>query len=299
MKKTLFIIALLFSTTFSFAQGCSDAGICSIGYGFQSADKGFKNNIEISAIFGAGESDVKYFSPFISYTRQFNERFDLTTKVTFSTASGSFGSRGAFGDAFLIGKYTFSAKNKKQWSMVLGSKIPFTSSNLKTNGYSLPLDYQSSLGTFDLFFGTNLNYKNWDFNAAFQIPVFNINKNSYFAEYSGTDDFLTTNLFERKSDALLRATYSLNTKNQKFSFKPNVLFIYHLGEDSFENIYGKRESYIGSEGLTINGNLISTYNINQQKSIELSLATPFVVRDIRPEGLTRSFVLAIQYKILF
>lgn len=299
MKKIFLILALVFITAFSFAQGCSDAGICSIGNSFRSTEKEFKNNIEISAIFGAGEADVTYFSPFISYGRKVNERFSWSSKVTFSAANGSFGTRAAFGDAYLIGNYSFAAKNNSQWSVLVGSKIPFTSSNLKINGFSLPLDYQSSLGTFDLFLGTNLNYKKWDFNAAIQIPVFNNNKNSYFAEYSGTDDFPTTNLFERKSDALFRTTYTIKTPNHKFTFKPNVLFIYHLGEDSFENIYGKRESYVGSEGLTINGNLITAYNINKQKSIELSLATPFVVRDIRPDGLTRSFVLGLQYKILF
>jgi hypothetical protein len=299
MKKILLLLALIFMTTFSFAQGCSDAGICSIGNSFQSNEKEFKNNIEISAIFGAGEADVTYFSPYISYGRKVNERFSWSSKITFSSANGSFGTRAAFGDAFLIGNYSFASKSNTQWSFLLGSKIPFTSSNLKINGYSLPLDYQSSLGTFDLFLGANYKYHKWDFNAAIQIPVFNNNKNSYFAEYSGTDDFLTTNLFERKADALFRTTYTIKTPNHKFTFKPNVLFIYHLGEDSFENIYGKRESYIGSQGLTINGNLISSYNFNKQKSIELSLAAPFAVRDIRPDGLTRSFVLAIQYKILF
>jgi hypothetical protein len=299
MRKIFLISSAFLISAFAFGQGCSDAGICSIGNGFRATVKELKNNIEVAAIFGAGESDVKYFSPFISYTRRFNEKFALSTKITFSSASGSFGKRAAFGDAFLIGKYTFPEKNKKQWSALLGWKFPFTSSNLKINGYSLPLDYQSSLGTFDLFLGANFKYSQWDFNVAFQIPVFNINKNSYFKEYSGTDDFPTTNLFQRKSDALFRTIYTLNTKNRKFSFKPNVLFIYHLGEDSFENIYGIRESYVGSEGLTINGNLITTYNFNKQKSIELSVATPFVVRDIRPDGLTRSFVLALEYKILF
>lgn len=299
MKKVFLISAIILISNFAFAQGCSDAGICSIGHGFQSTDKEMKNAIEIATIFGAGESDVKYFSPYISYTRQINDKIELSTKVTFSTATGSFGTRGAFGDAFLIGKYSFAAKNNTQWSALLGWKIPFTTSNLKINEYSLPLDYQSSLGTFDLLLGTNFKYRNWDFNAALQIPVFNNNKNSYFAAYSGTDDFPTTNLFERKSDALFRATYTISTKNQKFSFKPNVLFIYHLGEDSFENIFGKRENFVGSEGLTINGNLISAYNISEQKSIELSIAAPFVVRDIRPDGLTRSFVLALHYKISF
>lgn len=299
MKKLFFVLGLVVTSTLSFAQGCSDAGICSIGHAFDSTIKEKKNNIEIATIFGAGESDVTYFSPFVSYTRKINEKLALSAKVTFSSASGSFGTRAAFGDAYLVGNYLFKEKNNKQWSALMGLKFPFTSSNLKINEYSLPLDYQASLGTFDLFLGTNLKYREWDFNAAVQIPVFNINKNSYFREYSGTDDFPSTNLFERKSDALFRTTYTITTSNQKFTFKPNVLFIYHLGEDSYENIFGQRETIEGSDGLTINGNLITAYHINKQNSIELSLATPFVVRDIRPDGLTRSFVAGLQYKIQF
>lgn len=299
MKKIIYLILLIFITLIANAQGCSDAGICSIGHGFQQVEKTLKNNLEIATIFGTGEADVTYWSPFVSYTRKINEKFSLSTKVTFSLANGNFGSRGTFGDAFLIGNYTFEEKNNKQWSLLAGGKFPFTSSNKKINGYSLPLDYQASLGTFDLFLGTNLNYNNWDFNAVFQIPVFNNNKNSYFKEFSGTTDFPSTNLFQRKSDALVRATYSIKTKNEKFTIKPNVLFIYHLGQDSFETIFGKRENIVGSDGLTINGNLISAYNFNKKNSLELSLATPFLVRDIRPDGLTRKFVAGLIYKITF
>ncbi len=298
MKKISLVILLL-SLSKIMAQGCSDAGICSVAHGFQLEEKAFKNHIEIATIFGAGESDVTYFSHYVSYTKRFNDRFAFSSKVTFSTANGSFGTRSQFGDAFLIGNYTFKEKQNKQWSALLGWKFPFTASNLKINGLSLPLDYQSSLGTVDLFLGTNLKYKKWDFNAALQIPVLNLNKNSYFKEYGGTDDFPSTNLFERKSDALLRATYSVKTPSSKFTFKPNVLFIYHLGEDSYENIFGQRENINGSDGLTINGNLLTAYKLSKQSSIELSLAMPFVVRDVRPDGLTRSFVAGIQYQYSF
>ncbi|MFV8366499.1 hypothetical protein [Flavobacterium sp. XS1P27] len=298
MKKLMLIIAIgIFSN--SFAQGCSDAGICSIGNGFQTTDKELKNGIEIGSIFGAGEADVTYISPYITYTRTINERLSLSSKITYSVASGSFGERGAFDDAYLIGNYNWNPKTNKQWSSLVGFKIPFTSSNLKINEFSLPLDYQSSLGTFDFIAGLNLNYKKWDFNTAVQIPVFNNNKNSYFKEFSNTDDFPSTNLFERKSDALFRTTYTFQTSNKKFTFKPNVLFIYHLGEDSFENAFGQRETIKNSDGLTINGNIIGAYAINTKNSIELSLATPFVVREVRPDGLTREFTAGIIYKVSF
>lgn len=297
MKKLLMFFLIVIIGDFSFAQGCSDAGICSVGSGFNSDEKELKNNVEIAAIFGTGEADVTYISPYVSYARKFNDKFSLSTKVTFSSANGSLGTSTSFGDAFLVGNYTFKEFKNKQWSALVGWKFPLTNSNRTVNGNALPLDYQSSLGTIDLFLGTNLKYKNWDFNAAVQIPVFNNNKNSYFDEFSASDDFPTTNLFERKSDALFRTTYSYKLK--KFTFKPNILFIYHLGEDTFENQFSQRETIKGSDGLTINGNLISSYQINKRNSIELSLATPFVVREIRPDGLTRGFVAGINYRISF
>ena len=299
MKRKVLIIVWLLLINFAYSQGCSDAGICTINKGFQQGEITFKNNLEISAIYSLGEADLVYVSPYVSYTKRFNKRYSFTAKVTFSSASGSFGTRSQFGDAFLLGNYVFKENNNRQWSALLGFKFPFTASNLKINGYSLPLDYQSSLGTIDVFVGTNYRYKKWNFNMALQLPIINLNKNSYFSEYAGTDDFPSTNLFQRQPDALIRATYTIQTVNKRISFKPNLLFIYHLGEDSFENIFGQREQIKGSDGLTINGNFLASYKLTGQSQIELSLAAPFEVRTIRPDGLTRSFVAGLQYQYSF
>ena len=299
MKKFFLVTVLVFLSNHSWSQGCSDAGICSLNHGFQTERKQFKNTVEFAAVYGLGEADVAYFSPHISYTRRFTDHYSFTGKITLSTAQGSFGTRTQFGDAYLIGNYAFKENKNKQWNVLLGLKIPFTASNLKINGYSLPLDYQSSLGTVDVLVGTDFHYKKWGFNGALQLPVINWNKNSYFSEYSGTDDFHSTNLFERKPDALLRATYSIKTAKEKFLFKPSILFIYHLGEDTYENIFSHRESIKGSDGLTVNGNVTATYYFNRRNSIELSAAAPFVVRAPRPGGVTRSFLLGLLYHYSF
>jgi len=298
MKRILFSFFILLSS-FSFGQGCSDAGICSIGNGFSSAIDSTKNQIEVGNVFGKGLEDVVYISPYISYTRAFSTHFSLTTKITYSQASGSFGTRGNIGDAFLIGNYKFSERKNKQWSTLFGVKIPFTGSNDKINNFSIPLDYQSSLGTYDLFLAADLRYKRWNFNTAIQIPVINSNANSYFDEYSASNDFPTTNLFERKSDVLFRSMYTFKSKSQKFTYKPNFLFIYHLGNDSYEDIFGNRKEIQNSEGLTINANLISNYKINETNSFEVSLAFPVVYREIRPDGLTRLITLGINYRYSF
>lgn len=300
MKKTILLFVLTLASNINlFAQGCSDAGICSISSMFQNENNITQNNIEFGTILGAGEADVTYISPYATYSRTLNEHWTLSSKLTYSVASGSFGQRGALGDVYALANYNWKTDKKAKWSSLIGFKVPLNSSNLKINEFSIPLDYQSSLGTFDALLGMNLSYKKWDFNTALQVPVFNNNKNSYFAEFGGTTDFASTNLFERKSDVLLRATYTQQTTNKKFTFKPNVLFLYHLGEDTFENIFGQREAIANSDGLTINGNLITAYALTKTSSLELSLAAPFVVREARPDGLTRQFTAGIIYKIAF
>lgn len=299
MKKTIvFLIFTFCLCQESFSQGCSDAGICTVGSNVI-LEENLRNTIDAGINFAHGEADVSYISPYVSYTRRLNSKIALNAKVTFSSASGTFGTRAAFGDAYLTGNYYFRDTGKKQWAALLGWKFPFTASNLKINGFSIPLDYQSSLGTFDLLLGTTLRYTSLDFNLAFQIPVFNNNKNSYFDEYSPSDDFSSTNLFERRPDALFRTSYTFKTLRRKLSLKPNILLIYHLGEDRYQDIFGKTVSIRGSDGLTVNGSLITSYAINHYNSLELSMAAPFVVREKRPDGLTRSFVLGIQFRTQF
>lgn len=296
MKKILLILSVcIVSVTTIKAQGCSDAGICSIGAHYDEMDA-VKNRVEVSTVFGAGESDVQYISPYISYTRTFSEKWAVSAKITSSYATGSLGDIASLGDAFLTANYKPKAEKALQWSYTAGAKIPFNNSDLRVNNLPLPLDYQTSLGTFDFLGSVNANYKQWDINAAVQIPVININDNSYIQEFSGTDDFVTTNLFERNPDALLRGTYTITAN--KFTLKLNLLFIYHLGEDTYEDAFGQRQSIAGSDGLTVNGNLISAYNF-KSGTIELSLATPFVVREERPDGLTREWTVGVGYSTRF
>ncbi|OXA89506.1 hypothetical protein [Flavobacterium hercynium] len=299
MKKYQLIVFFSFLNFLSYAQGCSDAGICSIGSNFIGESDKSRNTIEVGTIFGKGQSDVSYISPYVLYKRNLTDQFSLSGKVTYSSSKGGFGTIGQLGDAYLVGNYTFEKKDNLQWSSTVGIKVPFSDSNSKINNISLPMDYQASLGTYDLIVGADLQYNNWGFNTSLQLPVINNNKNSYFDEYSTSNDFVSTNLFERKADGLLRVFYTINKLNSKFSFKPNVLFIYHFGKDSYQTTLGERKQIAGSEGATINGNLISSYAINSKNSIELSLATPFLFRKVRPDGLTRSFTAALVYRYSF
>jgi hypothetical protein len=54
-----------------------------------------------------------------------------------------------------------------------------------------------------------------------------------------------------------------------------------------------------SNGLTININLFLDYNISQKSSLNLSHGSPIIVRKVRPDGLTRSFITSLSYNYSF
>ena len=78
-----------------------------------------------------------------------------------------------------------------------------------------------------------------------------------------------------------------------------MLPIYHVAEDKYTDLFNNEQNIKGSSGLTLNANLYFNYALNQTQSLEFSLGGPLVVRDVRPDGLTRGCVANIEYKIKF
>lgn len=86
---------------------------------------------------------------------------------------------------------------------------------------------------------------------------------------------------------------------KKFTITPSLLPIYHLMNDKFTNALGLENEIKGSQGLTLNGNAYLDYAINAKNALQINLGMPFLVRDARPDGLTRTFVANLEYKIKF
>ena len=305
MKTALFLLTGLLTGLTVFSQGCSDAGFCSLGILKNNiAASGKKYSISTGANYGAGEQNTSTFNPYLEYAVKVNSKFSYQLKITSVYANGFLGSTFNLGDIFGFVNYTVNPKNSNRLSFLSGVKIPLSYSNDKNkNGKPLPLDYQSSIGTFDLIAGVNyIIREKWELNAGIQIPVIQKNKNTFFPdEYSDprVSNFSATNNFKRKSDALLRVGHYIFFKKSSVTLKPNILVIYHLGEDSYENRLGKRESINGSDGLTMNAGIIATKRFKNNNQLELVAAAPFIVRDSRPDGLTRSFVVNFQYSFSF
>ena len=298
MRRYFFVLLITASFYKVNAQGCSDAGFCSLKYA--AGDMG-KNSITIGNAGGITDGHTFVNTGYLSYTRQLSRNLQWDTKFTAGYASGKLASNFNAGDiisSISAGVWQNNTKQKR-YRLLAGVKIPLTAANDKAGGKPLPMAYQASLGTFDLLIGNSVQINKWEFTNAWQIPLSGENKNSFLKEYAFTNDFASTNKFKRKADVLLRAAYTAAKQGSKFSFKPNLLAVYHLGKDSYEDIYGKRQLIAGSDGLTLNANIIGKYTINRKQAIELSVAAPFVVRDIRPDGLTREFTAELAYKVSF
>ena len=163
------------------------------------------------------------------------------------------------------------------------------------------MDYQLGLGTFDLILGFGYEIKKVQFVIALQQPLTQ-NKNEYISEKYPLDselrNFQSTDQFKRSGDVLLRVSYPL-TLDKKFKITPSILPIYHLKNDKYLNSTGVENEIKGSNGLTLNSNAYCDFNISDKSAIQLNIGIPVIVRDKRPDGLTRSFIATLEYRVKF
>ncbi|MCT4622988.1 MAG: hypothetical protein N4A46_05135 [Schleiferiaceae bacterium] len=297
-KLLLTGITLLASCIFANGQGCSDAGFCTAP-GIQPEHKSENNKNKLRAGAGLGSADysIAILSSYITYTRELNDRFNLSAKLTYLRQSGNGISASGLGDFYINSEIKFTQK----FSGNIGVKLPLNNADKSISGLPLPMDYQSSLGTTDLIAGLSYNVSNWIFALAVQQPLTQ-NNNQFLSELypegSSLRNIQSTNQFQRSGDGLLRASYAINT-NGNFIFTPGLLAIYHFTEDKYTTAENMVTNIQGSDGLTLNGNFYFDYLLNEQHELQLIFAFPFLVREARPDGLTRSFILNLQYSFNF
>ncbi len=221
----------------------------------------------------------------------------IQTKITYNSASKFSYSISGLGDAYLIATKTWGNKNKGKDAISFGIKFPLNNSDNKSNNaISLPLAYQTTLGTTDFILGYSTQVKTWSFAFAAQIPIANNNTNSFISPLTEPlKNFISTKELTRNSDILIRATKVFET-SKTINIRLGGLAIYHLGNDSYKDISGAKIEIKESTGLTFNINAGFNFKLNNKLSFDLLIASPVVVRKARPDGLTRSFVIVPELK---
>ena len=298
--KTLLLILTTVSTNLSFGQGCSDAGFCTMNnLKPQEHDSTalFSNQIKASISIGKADHNIIVISNSLEYNRELNEKLSLDFKVTSLSQNGNGVSVVGLSDFLFAGNYKIS----ESISLTLGGKIPLDNSVNTHKGIPLSLDYQSSLGSYDVIAGVGIMLNGLQIVSAVQAPLIQ-NNNTYvpFIKPELFEDFSAEMIFEdytRSADVLLRFSYPLEL-GKKIILSPSLLPIYHLSNDKYTYL-GSEQEIEGSKGLTFNVNAYFVYLVNNHHSIQFNVGAPLIVRDARPDGLTRNYIGTVEYRYRF
>lgn len=296
MKTFIIFLGIILGvlSTNIYAQGCSDAGFCTVD-AFKPNEhyphKTLQNLFKVGLNIGSADNNIVVFGQYFEYKYLFNNKINLSTKLTALSQSGNETSNFDLSDFYLNGNFSIGEKT----TLTTGIKIPLTDGNSKENNISLPMDYQSSLGTFDLILGVGHRFEKFNIALAYQQPL-SQNKNQFIS--SSTSNFYSTNNFKRAGDILLRVSYPIKV-SEKLKITPSLLPIYHLANDTYTNTLGQKVTIANSKGTTLNTNAYLDYKLNETSNLQFSVAMPLIVRDVRPDGLTRSFVANLEYSISF
>jgi hypothetical protein len=297
------------------AQGCSDAGVCTAGpigelhmEGDTTALADTKQHYARLGFSDAvGEQQTTILIAMAELGFGVTERLTVSLRLPYQWADGNLGRNSGVGDPVITTSYAFMRKEGRRLDGMVGVKLNSGNADDTWDGFSidqvprsLPMPYQTSLGTTDLLLGVNYRHDRWSGALALQLPVHQANENVFTHAAWGQDPaalgYFESAALERAADAVVRVQYRIPWR--RFAVQPGLLAIQHLGTDTqletaptMDMMMPERVGLLGSEGLTLNLTLDAGYRLNDRWTIELAYGSPLIVREERPDGLTRSMVL--------
>ncbi|MCB9252157.1 MAG: hypothetical protein H6605_06790 [Flavobacteriales bacterium] len=305
--RTMILLTMLLLggvSTNVLAQGCSDAGFCTAGSVKPDGEKGdeIRSSIEFNVGYAIGEQGISIITPQFQPEIKINNKSIMQIKVPWVIAGSGKVKANGLGDVIITYNYQADSLIKMPVTFTLGLRIATSTSSQRYEEIPLPMPYQSSLGTTDLIAGIKFRLKK-GFNLAFgfQMPMVNGNQNSfdsaafYKLEAETDKQFFISSGIKRKPDLMMRLDKSFF--KPKMTYTVGVLPIYHLGEDKVISKGNKEETLKGSGGLTLNLTGSVVRKLNEKSRLSLSFGAPMLVRESRPDGLTRAFVGILGYKI--
>lgn len=267
-------------------------------------------SFEISQYFG-----VSRFGDIInSTTAEFNiilsKKLNGQVKLPFLYMDGPLGSNQGTGDISISLTRNILHAENFDINASVGGKLPTTVANAeRIDGVSLPMYYQSSLGTYDIVAGISIQNRNWLFATGYQQVVHSINENRFF--WGPWKQF---NLFEdaqvyhssidlsRGKDIMFRAERNFRFSN--FNVYIGLLDVWRLNRDLVDSPKtGERVVAENDEG-TSRGHALTLlwgggYNFSTKSGIKLLIGNRIIKRHFNPDGLSREFVISTGYVFKF
>ncbi|HYG17314.1 MAG TPA: hypothetical protein VD816_00230 [Ohtaekwangia sp.] len=308
MLKHLFYpctLLLLVSCMNVWAQGCSDAGFCTMGA--MKPDQPFNKKIalklrsmEVSFYRGTTTLSPIVYVATADLNFSLNSRTSFQLKLPYQAVEGTLGKTSGMGDISLCFTRNIYSHEKFDVQLSVGTKIPTGRSDKAVDGLPLPMYYQTSLGTYDFITGVSVITRKWLFATGIQHP-FNKNNNQFlWTEWqNGPENIEYVNRYDnarelkRGTDVMLRV--ERNFRFSRLNFSIGLLPIFRVTKDEIADATGERFKPDGASGMALSGIFTTGYNFNVRSGIKLLLGHKIVQRDENADGLTREFVSSISY----
>jgi hypothetical protein len=310
MNKLLAITCALFLLQQgSWAQGCSDAGFCTMGA--MKPDQPFNKRVqlrlramEISFYRGTTTLTPIVYVANADLSFSLNSKNSFQVKLPYQAVTGRLANTSGLGDISLSFTRNLISKDNFDVNFSLGAKIPTHQSDKSIDGFPLPMYYQTSLGTFDFIMGASLITRQWLFATGIQVPLNKNNNQFLWTRWEGSREnpsylvkYPNANQLNRGADVMLRA--ERNFRFSQFNFSVGLLPIYRINRDRIENAAGLEEKANDTSGLALSGIVTAGYSLDVRNSLRLLVGHKIVQREINPDGLTRELVSTISYSYRF
>lgn len=304
LKKILFLVGLAVTQVNCFAQGCSDAGFCTMGA--MKPDQPYNKKVqlrlrtmELSFYRGTTTLTPVIYVATADFNFSLNQKNTFQLKVPYQFVSGRLANTGSVGDISLCFTRNIFSSDKFDLNLSVGGKIPTNQSDKSVDGRPLPMYYQTSLGTYDFITGLSFINRKWLFATGIQIPLNENNNQFIWSAWNGTDEKAYLDLYtqaknlRRGIDVMLRV--ERNFRWSQFNCSIGLLPIYRINRDEFTNSNNIRVIREDASGLALSGIVTAGYNFNTRSGVRLLIGHKIIQRDLNPDGLTRELVNSVTY----
>lgn len=305
----LFTLGIFGYTENSVGQGCSDAGFCTMGALRPGQKYSRRIQFKLRSVQVSQYLGITRFKDYISVTTAeatigINDLNSIHIKLPYQSTVGPLGNFGGLGDVSLSYTRVLLAKESGQVSASLGLKVPtHQPDNIHESGLSLPMYYQSTLGTVDLIAGASWVGKRWLVAAGVQHALTTTKSDFLWADWAGhpMEDLILTypqaNALKRGTDLMLRIEYNLRLGDK--NFYTGLLPIYRVQNDIITGPDGSKIEVAESNGLALSWISGASYQFSVQSGINAMFGYALRQRVKNPDGLSRKFVFTLGYEYRF
>ncbi|PIB35043.1 hypothetical protein BFP72_06355 [Reichenbachiella sp. 5M10] len=311
------------------AQGCSDAGFCTMGA--MKPDQQYSKNIdfklrsvEINAYRGSTTLTPIIYVLTADMTFAITDRLFVQGKIPYQAVEGNLGNTKGLGDISLSMTRHMMTLAGGSLSATIGAKIPSNHSDLDkdsdeflSEGSDYPMYYQVSLGSYDAILGGSWINEKWLIATGIQIALTENQNDFRWGQWPGYPDgeihydengeviidpyieeYALANNLKRGIDVMVRLERNFRFTN--FNFNVGLLPIYRITHDErLDFNTNKRIKIDGTTGLALSALAGAGYSFDVKNSIKLIWGIKLKQRDVNPDGLTRKMVTSVSYVYRF